>query len=139
MFDELVLPERAELRKERDGSSVLSLNLRLPWYRALPLSCVNELELAIDGTPIAPDDVTIGVGDGFHSLAEVQSLDNTWWFQLDTAEARIPNKNGVQPGEHTVAISLGLRIPYRADPSDEPEFTQTAEYTRSVRFEGGDL
>lgn len=38
-----------------------------------------------------------------------------------------------------VAISFRLHIPYAADASSGLEdFTQAAEHTRTVRFEGGD-
>jgi hypothetical protein len=138
MFDELVLPERAELRRGADGQVLASLKLRLPWYRALPISCIDGLDIAIDGAPVDPAQISIGLGDGYHSLAEAQSLDNTWWFVLDTAEMRISDALGLEAGDHTVGISLGLRIPYSAEPR-AITFSQTAEHTRSVHFEGWDL
>lgn len=138
MFDELVLPERAELRRDAAGRPVVSLKLRLPWYRALTLSCIESLDISIDEKKIDPADIRIGTGDGHHSLAEAAELENTWWFQLDTAEVLVPDADGLAPGAHEVAIVFDLRIPYAFEPSGLPPFPQVAEQSRTVHFEGWD-
>ena len=33
---------------------MLSLGVRLNWYRSVPLSCIERLEIALDGVPLDP-------------------------------------------------------------------------------------
>lgn len=62
-----MLPAEADLRTVPGGRPEVALALRLPWYRSLPLSCVDGIEIAIDGAAVPEHDVTISVGDAEHS------------------------------------------------------------------------
>lgn len=137
MFDELMLPREAELRT-REGSSQAEIALRLPWYRSLPISCVDGIDISIDGTAIEQEAVTVSVGDTEHTVASVGDLAEVEWFVLDRAVARFPVPEGFPAGPHEVALTLTLRIPY-AEPEYWPiEFNQTATHSRLVNFLGED-
>jgi hypothetical protein len=87
------------------------LRLRSPWYRALPLSCV-DVELTIDGDRVADDRIHLCVNDRDYAPAELHELYDEFWFVLDPLRVRV---DGVDPGEREVAVRLGLRIPYLFD------------------------
>jgi len=137
MFDELMLPARADLGGYlREGTATVAL--RLPWYRSLPLSCVEGVAITIDDAPVTTDGMTISVGDAEHVIAEVGELADVEWFVLDQATIRFTAPDGLRPGGHHVAITLTLRIPY-AEPEYWPiDFTQTATHERAVEFLGRD-
>lgn len=138
MFDELMLPDEADLHRRTDHGQEAALRLRLPWYRSLPISCVDGIEIAIDGVVIPEAAVTISIGDTSHSIDEVGDLAEVEWFVLDRATARFPVSGDFAPGAHDVALTLILRIPY-AEPEYWPiEFTQTATHSRRIEFLGKD-
>lgn len=89
----------------------IELRLRSPWYRSLPLSCV-DLELTIDGASVAPERIRFCVNDSDYSLEELHERFDEFWFVLDPARVRV---TGVGAGEHEVVAQLGLRIPYLFD------------------------
>jgi hypothetical protein len=89
------------------------LDVRLCWYRSLPLSCVTELAVAVDGAPVAPNDLRVAVNDGEHRLEDLAARHDDWWFVLDAATLRIATATPPRVGRRaTVGVRLGLRIPY---------------------------
>jgi hypothetical protein len=89
----------------------MELRLRSPWYRALPLSCV-DVELTVDGGRVSDDRIRVHVNDRDFTLDELHERYDEFWFVLDPARVRV---SGVEPGEHQVSVRLGLRIPYLFD------------------------
>jgi hypothetical protein len=104
------LVESAVLRGPR-----LELSVRLNWYRSLPLSCVERLEVRLDDVPL---DVTLELDGGRWPVAELVRLDERWWHVRDSARlsAELPHAPG--DGPHAVEVLLGTRIPYLVGPDD---------------------
>lgn len=87
------------------------LRLRSPWYRALPLSCI-DVELTVDGERVDDERIRFAVNDRDYTTDELHERYDEFWFTLDPMRLRV---RGVTPGEHDVAVRLGLRIPYLFD------------------------
>jgi hypothetical protein len=86
-----------------------SVEVRLPWYRALPGSSVSEATLSIDG--VAAENLTWTMNDREFQLDELPGELEEWWFPTDSVilAGDVP-VNG--DGEHTVEVELKLYIPY---------------------------
>jgi hypothetical protein len=141
LFDELMLPDQAVLRRTGDDATSAVLPIRLPWYRSLQLSTIDGIELSVDGEKVSPDNVSINFGGARYSLAEATQLPDAWWFVLDTLQTEIQVPASLTPGDHRIDLTLSLRIPY-ATPDRErtfPHFMQTAVGTRTVSFAGKDI
>ncbi len=89
----------------------IELSVRSPWYRSLPVSCV-DLELQVDGVSVDEARISFCVNSHSYAIAELGELFDEFWFVLDPARLRIA---GVSPGSHQIALRLGLRIPYLYD------------------------
>ena len=89
----------------------MELRVRSPWYRSLPLSCV-DVELTVDGAAVAPERIRFHVNDRDYSREELHERFDEFWFVLDPLRLRVA---GVEAGEHEVGVRLGLRIPYLFD------------------------
>lgn len=89
------------------------LDLHLAWYRSLPLSCIEDVDLTIDGDRVPRDQVRLSVGDRELGLEEVAGLDDEWWFVQDALSVRAP-ANEAKPAGSTVDVDLvvATRIPY---------------------------
>ena len=97
------------LRADEDG---FELDVHLNWYRSLPLSSLETVELTVNGERIAREVITFVLNDGEYALDELSERWDDIWFVLDAATLRVP-RPVVRAGEPAeVSIRLGNRIPY---------------------------
>jgi hypothetical protein len=97
----------------REDDESISFDLRIPWYRSLPLSCVEGLDVTIDGSATAAADVRIDFNGTTYALDELPPLFEDWWQVTDAARVTVPRAEGVDAaGSHEVDVTLALRIPY---------------------------
>ena len=96
----------ADLRV-RDDHTVLAV--RLPWYRSLPLSCVESVAVAIDGRSAAVRSVTIPGFTG--TLADAAHRDDLAW---DLRDPLIVTLDATTEPDRTVIVDLDIavRVPY---------------------------
>ena len=97
------------LRAADDG---FELDVHLNWYRSLPLSSLDTVEVTVNGEAIERNEITFVVNGGEHSLDELTELWDEMWFVLDPATLRV-SRPLVRTGEQAdVSVRLGNRIPY---------------------------
>lgn len=109
MFPERLI-EKETLRPTANG---FSCGLRLPWYRALPLSCIENVEVSVDGERVERDDIGLQLDDiGPLRLSELAALTDTWWYVLDSARLTVDSAAATEAGDHEIAVEMGLYIPY---------------------------
>lgn len=88
------------------------LDVRLPWYRSLPLSTVAIESVEVDGVAVPLDTIRFELNGTSWSLVELAEQTDTFWFVLDTAGLVMPGI-ALQPGsEHSVAASIAIYPPY---------------------------
>ena len=97
------------LTRTEDGFDV---DIRLPWYRALPLSTVDVPEVAIDGEKICSDCIRLEVNGKIYTLDELRTLEDQNWFVLDSAHLRVRHEQLAAGSEHTIDVTVALRPPY---------------------------
>jgi hypothetical protein len=93
------------------GPGGLTVELRLPWYRALPVSTVEIEAVEIDGVPVDPARVTFTLEGRSYALAAMEEATDHSWYVLDSAWLTIA---GALPaaGDHTLAVTLTTYPPY---------------------------
>ena len=93
-----------------DGTRT-AVEVRIPWYRALPASCISEVALSVDGVAAPADSLTWTMNGETRPIAELATRADDWWFPLDSAvlAGDLPVQEG---GEHRVDVELKLYIPY---------------------------
>jgi hypothetical protein len=94
-----------------DGSRA-EVEVRIPWYRAIPGSCIDEATLTIDGVHATTDSVRWTMNGRSYALAELIDQTDEWWFPLDSAvlSGDIVLEN--PEADHEVTVGLKLYIPY---------------------------
>ena len=107
MIDKLIEPD--SLRAKGNGAAV---GLRLPWYRALPLSTVEVDSVKIDGTAIDPNRLTILLEGKRWPVSEMRGVTNHNWFVTDTADLLIDNLPLERGSNHEVEVMVSLYPPY---------------------------
>ena len=106
-----------ESARLEDGALVLAV--RLNWYRSVPLSCVERLEVELDGAALPAERTTLELGDVRTTPADLADRDDTWWHVLDAATVRVELDTVPDGGTHTVGLVLGTRIPYLVSPGGD--------------------
>ena len=88
-----------------------AVEVRLPWYRALPGSCIAGAKLTIDGVEASAESLRWNMNGREFSFDELRTNTDEWWFPTDSA---VPSGDlPVDPdAEHDVRVDLILYIPY---------------------------
>lgn len=88
-----------------------AVEVRLPWYRALPGSCIAGAKLTVDGVEAPADTLRWRMNDREFTFGELVDETQEWWFPTDSAvlSGEIPLGD---KAEHEVRVDLTLYIPY---------------------------
>lgn len=79
----------------------------LPWIRSLPIACLRDLAVSIDGDAV--DETRVRLGE--RALAAEQLIhESGWWFAQDRIV--IEGDGPLAAGAHEVVITFRLLIPY---------------------------
>lgn len=105
--DYLITPEDSRITPEG-----LALDIRLPWYRSLPLSVVMPNDLAVDDKPVPLDGATVEYEGRRYTLAELPEQTQVSWFIQDSAVLHVPLPKPLAAGTHRVVLTLSLYPPY---------------------------
>lgn len=110
MAGAITLIEANSLVATKEG---FEIKVRSKWYRSLPLSCIEEVTVAVDGVSIDPQQISFEVAGVNYTLKELgEEVSKYWWVQ-DSAIVHVSNPTVVQSGkEHTVEAMVTLRAPY---------------------------
>jgi hypothetical protein len=139
MFEDELLVGLRPAPPGSSASAAVRVQVRLPWYRSLPLSCIERLGLTIDGEVQPQDRLTLVINGDGHPLAAVPGLHEVWWFVLDAVDVEVDAVPPLAPGTHEVGVAMELRIPY-GDPDFRPDLNirQVAECTKALTLAGRD-
>jgi len=95
-----------------EGRKGLEFKVRLTSYRSLPLSCIEGIELSIDGQAVNPSDIRLTVDNHSYKLDELRHCSNIWWFILDFASLFVAWESALAAGEHDIEGTLITVEPY---------------------------
>jgi hypothetical protein len=68
------------------------IDIRLPWYRSLPVSTVAIDSIAVDGVAVDPADVTFELEDRKIALSDMPDQVDTVWYVLDSAYLNVKSE-----------------------------------------------
>ena len=96
---------RKDALSVRDGR--LALALHLPWYRSLPISCLESVEVSVDGAPTSVTSVRV---PGFSGTVADAARSDADWDLRDALDVSLDREG--RPGTHALEVTLAVRIPY---------------------------
>jgi len=108
----MIVPEKA--KKSGKG---FEIGARLPYYRGVSLSMVEEIEVSLDGETLPQNAVNITVNDKTYNLEQRENETNDRWEMGDIATLSIETPDDLPEGEHTIGLKINLRIGYMPFPS----------------------
>ncbi|MBR9791456.1 MAG: hypothetical protein GYB58_06875 [Gammaproteobacteria bacterium] len=97
----------------RNTPSGYEVDIRISWYRSLPIACLENLSVTIDGQAYPAEQLTIKVNNTEIPVTQAGEFLDEWWFTQDPITALITTSNAKAAGEQVnIQVSLATRIPY---------------------------
>lgn len=94
-----------------DGARA-AVEVRIPWYRALPGSCIAGAALTVDGVRAPEASLRWTMNGREFTFGELVDETGEWWFPTDSAVLSGDIPVAADGGEHEVRVDLTLYIPY---------------------------
>jgi hypothetical protein len=95
-----------------EGKKGYLVRICLTSYRSLPLSCLDTIELSVDGKAINQENMLLVLNGYSHKLSDLPKLHQLFWFILDYADLFVESNQPLPPGEHLVEARLVTVEPY---------------------------
>lgn len=108
----MIVPEQAQ-----NTDKGFQIGARLPYYRGVSLSMVEEIEVSVDGEILPQTAVSIIVDDKIYSLEQREDETDDRWEMGEVALLHVEKEGGLAKGEHTIGLKINLRIGYMPFPS----------------------
>src|ERR1039458_4201921 len=71
MFEKYIICTRGFRNVIQDGQTTgFQLNVRISYYRGIPLSCVEGFDVTVDGEAFSPDKMRYAIGDRTFTVGE---------------------------------------------------------------------
>lgn len=113
MFDKYIVCEDGFGNVSSAGQvSGFQFNARLPYYRGLGISMIEDLRLKVDGEEIPRQAIRVSLHGNTYTLDEMETeYDDRWEFG-EKGLVTVEKPGGLPPGSHRIELSPYLRISY---------------------------
>lgn len=116
MYDKHILTEVGARSVWENGKKVAyAVNITINYYRGLPLSCVDEITLEIDGERVEPELMYVQHQGREYPYLEILSDDfptDFYWIFGEVLRVVVKNGEGIEQGVHHCKLTLGTRRSY---------------------------
>lgn len=118
MFEKyMIVPEEARNLSDQQGRVIgFQFGARLPYYRGLGLSMVEEIKVTVDGETFAADQLSLTLHGNTYTLAQLETEYNDRWEMGEVAFITVLKDGGLSKGEHSIDLLLNLRVSYMPFP-----------------------
>jgi hypothetical protein len=117
MFDKYMICEQTVRNVAAAGKiEGFQFGARMPYYRGLGLSMVEDVAVTIDGEKIPRAQVRLTVGGKTFTLDQMETEYHTVWEFGDVATVTVLKDGGLAPGEHQLELVEQLRVSYMPFP-----------------------
>ena len=90
-----------------------TIDVHLPWYRSLPLSCLEDVTVSLAGETADSGDLRVRRGERDLTLADLPDLVDDQWFVQDPLQVVVADESPVPAGgDLDIEVTLAVRIPY---------------------------
>jgi hypothetical protein len=108
MMDKLMIVEDS-LENVDGGFAFLG---RLPYYRGLGLSMIEDIQVTVDGEAMPRASVRFSVRGKTYTLDEMETVYDDRWNFGEKAKITVLKDGGLAPGPHKLEIAVRYRVSY---------------------------
>lgn len=130
MMDALMLCDDGFENVVEGGQTTgFALLARLPYYRGLGLSMVEDIAVKVDGQALPREAIRLALRGRSWSLDEMERCFDEKWNFGEKARVLVARPGGLTPGEHPVDLAIRYRVSYLP-------FVPTTQTSRVMRIAG---
>ncbi len=85
---------------------------RLPYYRGLGLSMIEDIAIIADGDAVAREDVRFHVRGKTYTLDQMETVYDDRWNFGEKAKIIAMKPGGLAPGRHKIELAVRMRVSY---------------------------
>lgn len=92
-----------------------AMNLRINYYRGLPLCCVEAIDIEVDGKKVPPEAMLLQHQGREYPYLDILSDDfpeDFYWLFGQKLRVVVKQPGGIPQGHHMVKVTLGTRRSY---------------------------
>ena len=100
---------------EKGEKTGYHINLKINYYRGLPLSCIDEITLAVDGEKVDPATMYVQHNGREYPYLDILKDDmctDFYWIFGELLTVYVKKPGGISQGVHNVKVVLGTRRSY---------------------------
>ncbi len=113
MFDnKIIVPDSFERVAATDGTQGFALLARLPYYRGLGLSMIEDIAVTVDGEKVPRGDIRFSVRGRTWTLDEMETEYGDRWNFGEKARIAVMRSAGLSDGAHEIEVAVRMRISY---------------------------
>ena len=101
----------------KNNENSFELGARLPYYRGVSLSMLEEIEVSLDGETLPQDAVNITVHGNTYDFQQRENEIDDRWEMGEVATLSIQKEGGLPKGEHKLGLKINIRIGYLPFPA----------------------
>ena len=90
---------------------------RLPYYRGIALSLVEDIVVKVDGEEVPKESIKFSAHNNTYTLAQMETEVDDRWNMGEVAHIIVEKEGGLPKGEHKILMLLNMRIAYLPFPS----------------------
>jgi hypothetical protein len=113
MMDNKMIVEGSLENVSHEGAAVGFTFLgRLPYYRGLGLSMIEDIAITADGEAISREDVRFHVRGNTYTLDQMETVYDDRWNFGEKAQIMALKPGGLTPGTHKIEFAVRMRVSY---------------------------
>jgi hypothetical protein len=97
---------------EQGRTTGFALLARLPYYRGLGLSMVEDIAISVDGQAVPREAVRLSLRGRSWSLDEMERCFDEKWNFGEKARVTVAHPGGLSAGAHQVDLAIRYRVSY---------------------------
>lgn len=114
MFDQYLICEDGfrNVISETGHIEGFELKIRIPYYRGVPLSLIDEIRVTVGGETFTNDSIRFTVASGSYMMSEMTTVGDRRWNFDEAATLKIYKPGGLLYIDHLVEVDIAIRAPY---------------------------
>jgi len=113
MYDKyMVSRDDIESVVENGVGKGFTVQLRIPYYRGVSLSLVEDIQVKFNNRLFTRDELTFSVAGETFTFAEMATVTTIRWEFGEKATVFVPLPGGIPLGLHRIEVSVTIRVSY---------------------------
>lgn len=112
MYEQYIIHTKPENTVENGTVTGFQVGAKLPYYRGLGISMIEDVQLTIDGKAVAPENILVVLHGNTYTLKQMETEPEDRWEFGEVGTIKVLQPGGLVSGEHTVELLFYLRVSY---------------------------